>query len=82
MSQQNMQAYARKMYFEDDFFLLTCRNPAKAIASFGQDAFEANEKQAIKDFAAERANQTGSAIDQLGGGGIIDLGHGGCGVWC
>ena len=83
MSADNMKNFARKMYYEDDFFLLACRNPGKAIDALGGDAaFTADEQQQIADFAAGQGASIGAAIDQLGGGGIIDLGNGGCGVWC
>lgn len=82
MSAENVKSFARKMYFEDEFYLLACRNAKKAIQSFGPSAFTDQEAQKITDFAADQVSKTGAAIDQLGGGGILDLSNGGCGVWC
>lgn len=82
MSQQNVQALAKKMYFEEEFFLAVVRNPQKAMKSFGAGAFTAAEEQQIVAFAAQQTAQIAAAVDQLGGGGVVDLGNGGCGVWC
>jgi hypothetical protein len=81
MSATNLKNFARKMFFEEDFFALALRNPDKAMNSFGAGAFDNTEQKAIRDFASSQSSQIAASVDQLGGGGVIDLGNG-CGVWC